>query len=78
MVSGLQFSEIAYDYYDRNSNYLQERKDRMSEVEKDEDYLYARGIYLASSLLYDLIKDQYPEKYRGIYTRLVRLRKSEV
>ena len=79
-VIGLEidFNNIAEEYYDDNYNYSHERKSRMREAEKNEDYLYKRGIYLAASLLYDLIEDQYPEKYRSVYTQLVKLRKGDV
>lgn len=72
------YNSVARDYYDDDYSYSHERQSRMNEAEKNEDYLYARGIFLASGLLYDLIEDQYPEKYCSIYTRLVELKKSEV
>ena len=75
---GNEFYSNAYEYNYDNYSYSYERKNRMSEAEKNEDFLYARGIYLASSLLYDLIEDQYPEKYRSIYAQLVKLRKGDV
>lgn len=77
MGLGNDFSDIAMDYLeDYDESY--QRKDRMSEAEKDADYLHARGIYLAAPLLYDLIEDQYPEKYHSIYAQLVKMRKGEV
>jgi hypothetical protein len=78
MGLGNEFYSIANEYYDDNYSYSHERKNRMSEAEKNGDFLYARGVYLASSLLYDLIEDQYPEKYRSIYAQLVKLRKGDV
>lgn len=75
---GNNYNSVARGYYDDDYSYSHERKSRINEAEKNEDYLYARGIFLASGLLYDLIEDQYPEKYCGIYTRLAELRKSEV
>lgn len=77
-ILGNNFFSISHEYYDDNYSYSHERKSRMSEAEKNEDFLYARGIYLASSLLYDLIEDQYPEKYRSLYAQLVDLRKGDV
>lgn len=75
---GNDFNSVARKYSDDDYSYFHERKSRMRDAEKDEDYLYARGIYLAAPLLYDLIEDQYPEKYRSIYVQLVKLRKSDV
>lgn len=78
MALSSNYFSVAQGYSDDNYNYSHEQENRMSEAEKNEEYLYTRGIYLASGLLYDLIEDQYPEKYHSIYTRLVELRKSYV
>lgn len=78
MGLGNDYHDIANDYYDNDYSYSHKRKNRMSEAEKNGDYLYARGVFLGSTLLYDLIEDQYPEKYRSIYAKLVKLRKGDV
>ena len=77
MELGHDFIHIANDYCDDDS-YSYEGKNRMNEAEKNADYLYARGIYLAAPLLYDLIEEQYPEKYRSVYAQLTKLRKGDV
>lgn len=78
MELGNEFYRIANDYQDTDYSYSHEQENRMREAEKDEEYLYARGIYLAAPLLYDLIEDQYPEKYHSIYAQLLKLRKGDV
>lgn len=72
-----EFFNIASDYMEINDNSY-ERKDRMSEAEKDVDFLYSRGLYMTAPMLYDLVEDQYPEKYRSIYVQLVKMRKGEI
>lgn len=74
----LDFYELAETYYDSNFDYNHDRENRLSEAEQDSKYLYTRGIYEASSLLYELIEEQYPEKYHVIYRQLVELHKSDI
>lgn len=75
LVLGLEFSDKCNGYYDNDYN---RRRDRSNDAEKDKDFLYSRGIYEASSLLYELILDQYPEKYRPIYADLVKTHIGEI
>lgn len=75
LTLSLDFSDKCNGYYEDDYN---RRSDRSDDVEKDKDFLYSRGIYEASSLLYDLILDQYPEKYRPIYTDLVKTHIGEI
>lgn len=72
-----EFFDIAIGYMEKYDDSY-ERENRMSEAEKNEDFLYARGIYMAAPMLYDLIEDQYPEKYRNTYVQLIKMRKGEV
>ena len=74
-VMGLSndYYSVAYSYYDGYGT-----GNKMSEAEKDRNYLYSRGIYEASSLLYELIEEQYPEKYRSIYKQIINLKKGDV
>lgn len=65
-------------YYDDNYDYNHDRKNRLSDAEKNADYLYLRGMQLASSLLYDTIKNQYPQKYHASYNQLISLKKGDV
>ena len=65
-------------YYDDNYDYNHDRENRLSDAEKNADYLYLRGMQLASSLLYDTIKNQYPQKYHAAYNQLSNLKKGDV
>lgn len=65
-------------YYDNNYNYNHDRENRLSDAEKNSDYLYLRGMQLASSLLYDMIKNQYPQKYQEVYNQLISLKKGDI
>lgn len=76
---GNNYNSVAIKYNDDYQDILNNsREDKTKDAEKDSNYLYARGIYMAAPLLYDLIEDQYPEKYCNIYAQLVKLRKSDV
>ncbi len=68
-----EYSSIAEKYSDIDSY-----KDYLSVAEKNADYLHSRGIYLLSSLLYDTIKEHYPEKYHKAYDQLVSLQKGKI
>ncbi len=65
---------LSLDVYDKTEEYyiddFNKQRNRMDEAERDKDYLYSRGMYEASALLYKLITDQYPEKYRETYEKL--------
>lgn len=50
---------------------------RLSKAEKDKDYLYARGMYIASNKLLALNKDCFPEKYKKIYKDYIEMEASE-
>lgn len=72
---GNDFYDVCHGYYidDYNSH-----RNRLSEAEKDKDYLYSRGMYEASALLFELITDQYPEKYRGTFKKLAKAHEGDV
>ena len=78
MRLGNDYWDAANGYNDDNYSPYHDRSSRLNEAEKDKDYLYTRGMYIASPLLYDLIKDQYPQKYHRAYEQLVKLRKGKV
>lgn len=73
MGLGIDYSDVARDYSDTTYS----GKNRMSDAEKDKDYLYKRGIYEVSTLLYDLIKEQYPQKYQSTYEKLIEVQKGD-
>lgn len=50
----------------------------LEEAEKDSEYIHARGLYLSASLMFDMIADQFPEKYQNVYSELARLKKAAV
>lgn len=68
-----EYSSMAHKYTDNDSY-----KDYLSVAEKNADYLHSRGIFLLSSMLYDTIKEQYPEKYHKAYDQLVSLQKGKI
>ncbi len=70
----VEYSDLSEErYHDDNYDYEHHRENRLSDAEKDADYLFSRGIYLASIRLYDTIRKQYPEKYHQVYDQLVSL-----
>lgn len=73
--------ELKLNYNDESLKYNNENHEdvsRLGDAEKDENYIYSRGIYIASSLLYELIEEQYPQKYHFVYEQLVKLHKGEI
>lgn len=74
MCLGNEYSDVAIDYNDTTYS----GKNRMSDAEKDKEYLYKRGIYEGSTLLYDLIKGQYPQKYQSTYEKLIKAQTGDV
>lgn len=77
-VSNDYWSFANETYYDDNYDYKHDKENRLSDAEKNADYLYLRGMQLASSLLYETIKNQYPQKYHASYNQLIRLKKGDV
>ena len=76
-------SGVSHDYWTlARENYFDDdfenTENRLSDAEKNADYLYLRGLDLASSLLYETIKSQYPDKYHEAYNHLISLKKGDI
>ncbi len=73
-------SDSASKYYDIASEYMTDYngESKLNKAEKNKDYIYLRGYYLASPFLYDIIKDQFPEKYCSIYEEISNEKKAKV
>ena len=76
-------SGVSHDYWNlARENYFDDdfenTENRLSDAEKNADYLYLRGLELASSLLYETIKSQYPDKYHEAYNHLISLKKGDI
>ncbi len=76
-------SGVSHDYWNlARENYFDDdfenTENRLSDAEKNADYLYLRGLDLASSLLYETIKSQYPDKYHEAYNHLISLKKGDI
>lgn len=68
------FDDICREYQDTTYSGI----NHFSDAEKNKDYLYKRGIYEGSSLLYDIITSQYPDKYKATYEKLVKVHKGDI
>ncbi len=68
------YSNLAFDYW-MSSSY--DDDSMLDEAEEDTEYIYLRGMYIASPLLYELLRDQFPDKYYDIYNRIVQLQKEK-
>lgn len=68
----LKYHDIAEGYDDDF-----DAPSRLSTAEKNKDYLYLRGYYLASPFLFDIITKQFQEKYISIYQEISKLKIAE-
>lgn len=78
LSADLNYYSIASKYHDNNYDFDHIRKNRIIDAEMDNDYVYSRSMFLSSSLLFELIKDQYPQKYHVVYNQLIDLHKEEI
>lgn len=70
----LDYSSIVGSYFDYDDPF----KSQFDNAFSNGEYMAKRALFLEVAPLYKQIQEQFPEKYHDVYSRLIKLKKSEI